>query len=107
VRCAVDDTAMTREWKSGVEEASKIGFRRWKSRKWDTWFVPHCVSNPSAVLPLGVWRTPALLIRMSSLFVLFLSSATQARTLARDERSRWRSSTDPGSRIEDRAAFPF
>ena len=36
------------------------GRRRFTSRKCPRWFVPNCVSNPSAVRPSGVAMTPAL-----------------------------------------------
>jgi hypothetical protein len=65
--------------------------------------------KPSIVfMRVGTLITPALQIKMLSLPRLFSrNSSAHERTLARDVRSRWRSSTWPGKRISDRASLAF
>ncbi len=104
----MEESATTRELKSAVEEARRVGLRSWKSRKCARWLVPNWPSKPSAVCSrAGVAMMPALLIRMLSFWLLDRKSLAQARTLARELRSRVRSSTRPGERMSARAAEPL
>ncbi len=102
-----EERQTTRELKLGVEEARRVGLRSWKRRKCARWLVPNCVSKSSAVLPSGVAMTPALLMRMFRVRLFFWNSSAAERTLAREFRSIFRSSTCPGFKMSDRAACPL
>lgn len=66
--------------------------------------MPNCVSKPSAVWPGGVAITPALVMRMLRVLLLAVrNSWAKDRTEVREVRSRWRRSTWPGERMEERA----
>lgn len=59
--CAVLETVTTRA--AGVSRS--VGSSSPVSAKWPRWFVPNCVSKPSAVVPYGSAITPALLTSRS------------------------------------------
>src|ERR1700722_13093770 len=68
---------------------------RFTSTKWPRWFVPNCVSNPSAVWPKGVAITPALAIATSKNCPFASSSSAHSRTFLRLARSSATSSKLP------------
>ena len=57
-RAPAEETLMTRELKSGVEDAVRVGRRRDVRRKCARWLVANTVSKPSIVVEGGIWRTP-------------------------------------------------
>jgi hypothetical protein len=88
------------------------------SKKWPKWLIPICVSNPSSVVPLGVFITPALLTRRWRGISFDLNWAAKLRTDWSEFRSKGMnsilisSSLLEGSSfvssdlIEETAAFP-
>jgi len=73
--------------------ATTSGTRRFTKTKCPRWFVPNCVSNPSAVVPGGQAITPAFAMSTSRGFPSASSRSAQARVLASDARSSSMSST--------------
>lgn len=102
--CPDDETLITRELNSGVEDLSIVGLRRLKRRKCERWFVPNWDSKPSFVNDQGAAIMPALLTITFSLSVFERRVVAAARTLSSDDRSSSRSSTRPDSRYDLQAS---
>src|SRR4051794_22553003 len=94
--------------------ASRVSRRRSSSNpvraKWPRWFVPSCISKPSAVVALGTAITPALLISRSSCSLRACRRSPKSRTdarLARSSSSTSRSAPGAFDRIVSAASSPF